>query len=245
MLQEYLKKIAFSQILRWPVMLATKLFRVKVMGWSIAQPWHLDAQFKLIMKWEWLYFTQPNTRYPGTQNWWLESSQEYIVLLEISFGMFQFPGCLMVLRIFEGVEPSLFAEHCGDDEVPSVLILEKSALIVLATNAGDEVNPLYQFEISFSVDLGQNTRKLNTSCEKQSTKSCWKTYIFISATHCCPILNIISKDFESDLTDIQGFELGTYLVRNNKLTRSDATNLTYYSYIEDVIPSQQSILKYR
>ena len=65
---------------------------------------------------------------------------------------------------------------------------------------------------------------------------------FYSATHCCPILNIISKD--EDLTDIQGFELGTYLARNDVLTVDSTTNLTHYSYIENVIPSQQSKLTY-
>ena len=73
--------------------------------------------------------------------------------------MFQFPGCSLVLRIYEGVEQSLFAEYCDDDEVPSVLILEKRALIVLMRNTWRKINPGYHFELSFSVDMGSNTRK--------------------------------------------------------------------------------------
>ena len=64
-----------------------------------------------------------------------------------------------MLRIYEGVEQSLIAEYCDDDEVPSVLIVEKRALIVLLRNTWRKINPEYHFEFSFSVNIGSNSRE--------------------------------------------------------------------------------------
>ena len=63
------------------------------------------------------------------------------------------------------------------------------------------------------------------------------------ASHCCPSFNIFATDDESDLFDVQGFELGTYNV--NGMSELSSSNLTYYTYIEDVIEGHQSVLGYK